>query len=152
MIKVLVVEDNEIECDLYRENLNKSGFEVIVLSDPTQALDYVKENNPDLVILDIEMPEINGFDLARMIKKQFDTPIMFVSGHDDPESVITAIALGAETYVTKPIIYSELFSAMQEHGMVNMITRTLNPAINELTRIKNKYCECDRRKNESHQN
>jgi DNA-binding response OmpR family regulator len=102
---VLVVDDNEMNRDMLSRRLRRQDYEVEVAEDGEQALKMVKEKNYDLVLLDIMMPNISGYEVLEKIKADPETqalPVIMISAVDDLDSVVRCIELGAEDYLFKP--------------------------------------------------
>ena len=141
MINVVIVEDSVIESELYEAYLQDSDINVTVVNNPKDALHTIQEANPDLILLDVNMPELDGFALGKLIKQHRNTPIIFLTDSDDPESLIASISLGSVNHLTKPISASKLLTTVRGHGhgLVSWATECLQPAIFELSRLKEKY-------------
>lgn len=102
---ILVVDDNEMNRDMLSRRLKRQAYEVIVAEDGQQALSMVKEHPFDLVLLDIMMPNISGYEVLERLKQDDGTrhiPIIMISAVDDLDSVVRCIELGAEDYLFKP--------------------------------------------------
>ena len=102
---ILVVDDNEMNRDMLSRRLKRQTYEVIVAEDGEQALTMVKEQSFDLILLDIMMPNISGYDVLERLKADDETkhiPIIMISAVDDLDSVVRCIELGAEDYLFKP--------------------------------------------------
>lgn len=104
--KVMIIDDNGTNVKLMELVLQKAGFKTDAILNPKYAFDVVKESQPCLILLDINMPEINGFQLCKMLKKDNatkDIPIIFVSAMNDTKYIAGGLAMGAIDYITKPI-------------------------------------------------
>jgi len=102
---ILVVDDNEMNRDMLSRRLKRLGHQTMVAEDGQKALDAVHEHQFDLVLLDIMMPNLNGYDTLQQIKTTESTqhiPVIMISAVDDLESVVRCIELGAEDYLFKP--------------------------------------------------
>lgn len=102
---ILVVDDNEMNRDMLSRRLKRQNYEVIVAEDGEQALSMVKEQPFALILLDIMMPNISGYDVLERLKADDETkhiPIIMISAVDDLDSVVRCIELGAEDYLFKP--------------------------------------------------
>jgi DNA-binding response OmpR family regulator len=102
---VLVVDDNEMNRDMLSRRLRRQDYEVEVAENGEQALSMVKQKNYDLVLLDIMMPNISGYEVLESIKADPQTqnlPVIMISAVDDLDSVVRCIELGAEDYLFKP--------------------------------------------------
>lgn len=104
--KILIVDDEPDIIEFLRYNLKKEGFLVVTACDGKQALQVAAAEKPDLIILDIMMPEMDGVEACRALRaqKQFATvPIAFLTARDEDYSQITALDVGGDDYITKPI-------------------------------------------------
>lgn len=99
---ILVVEDEEDLSDLLSFILRRAGHEVILAFDGESALRLWRERQPDLVLLDLNLPGKSGWEVCEVIRKESDTPVMILSGADTEEDVIRGLDLGAGDYLTKP--------------------------------------------------
>jgi DNA-binding response OmpR family regulator len=120
--KLMIVDDDPQILDLLRTLLEPWGFDLTLLDDPTQFWDTLKKHTPDLLILDIEMPEFSGIDLCQVVRNDPDwseLPVLFLSAHTDSEMVHRLFAVGADDYVSKPILGPELVARV-----VNRLERT----------------------------
>jgi DNA-binding response OmpR family regulator len=114
---VLVVDDEPTARTMLRLILVRAGFEVLEAQDGSEALDEVQRNVPDLMILDIMMPGIDGFEVCRILRNQDETadlPIIMLSARADAESVNRGLLLGATKYLTKPVMPDELTRHVRE--------------------------------------
>lgn len=105
---ILIVEDDAAIRELVELYLYKKGYRVIIAENGEQALERLNAMNPDLVLLDIEMPGIDGFELCRRIRLTGTIPIIFVSSRRDIEDKVKGYELGGDDYITKPFHFVEL--------------------------------------------
>ena len=113
MPKIMVVDDDKEFTSLYKEYLTMVGFETIAENQSSQAMDLANSSKPDLFILDLMMPEPDGFKLCRMLRENFNfvrTPIIIITALNDEDSKLVAIGAGANDYLTKPFHIDELKS------------------------------------------
>jgi DNA-binding response OmpR family regulator len=111
MTKILIVDDDVAITTLLEKILSFSGFEVTVVNESSEALEQAHEHRPDLFILDLMMPQPNGFEVCRLLRADedfADTPILIITASDDYNSKGIAYAAGANDYITKPIDQDEL--------------------------------------------
>jgi len=104
--RILVVEDNAMNLKLFSDILMASGYDVLVAETGQEALEVVQEQNPDLVLLDIQLPDISGLDIARDLKSREafkSIPIIAVTAFAMAGDAEKAIAAGCDAYITKPI-------------------------------------------------
>ena len=113
MKKILVVDDEKPISDIVKFNLTKEGFEVFTAFDGEEALEAFKEVQPDLILLDLMLPKLDGLDVAREIRKTSDTPIIMVSAKDSEFDKVIGLELGADDYVTKPFSNRELLARIK---------------------------------------
>jgi two-component system alkaline phosphatase synthesis response regulator PhoP len=102
---ILAVDDEADIRELVRYNLEKEGFEVSVAESGERALDFIRSGRPDLVLLDIMLPGIDGFEVCRILKRNADTnqiPIVMLTAKGEESDIVAGLELGAEDYVTKP--------------------------------------------------
>jgi len=112
-ITLLLVDDDADLLRLLKRRLEKDGYNVLAVESGRQALLALQRRVPELAILDIRMPEMDGLELAAAIKKRGDTPIIFLTSVDDATSRVDAIRRFAEDYVGKPFDYQELLARVQ---------------------------------------
>jgi DNA-binding response OmpR family regulator len=113
MATVLVVDDEPKIARLLRDYLERAGFGVSVAHDGREALMRVRTERPDLVILDLGLPEIDGLDVARRLRRDGDTPIIMVTARDDEVDRVAGLELGADDYVTKPFSPREVVARVR---------------------------------------
>jgi DNA-binding response OmpR family regulator len=104
--KVLIIDDEDLTRETVILALGHAGFEAEGLADSAPAFDHIKTGQPDLVLLDLYMPEVSGFELCRRLKADPETkaiPIVFLTGSREAVDVTSGIAAGAFEYITKPI-------------------------------------------------
>ncbi|MGM8213264.1 response regulator transcription factor [Virgibacillus sp. W0430] len=105
---ILVVEDEVGIRDIIQMYLRKKGYEVMVAQDGRQAIEKIRIKNPQLILLDIEMPGIDGFEVCREIRKKLTVPIIFLSVRRTTLDKVKSFELGADDYLTKPFEFEEL--------------------------------------------
>ncbi|KRL96769.1 response regulator YycF [Liquorilactobacillus satsumensis] len=113
MKKILVVDDEKPISDIVKFNLTKEGFDVYTAYDGQEALDQVEEVVPDLILLDIMLPKIDGLEVAREVRKKYDMPIIMVTAKDAEIDKVLGLELGADDYVTKPFSNRELVARVK---------------------------------------
>lgn len=109
-MKALVVDDDRVLADLVAFALSRDGFEVIQAHDGATALRRWSADEPDIVILDINLPDTNGFEVCRQIRQQGDTPIVLLTVRGDEDDVVRGLELGADDYITKPFSPRQLLA------------------------------------------
>ena len=115
MSKILIVEDEESIADLEKDYLELSGFEVEVSNDGQSGLDKALFGDFDLVILDLMLPGVDGFEICRKVRAEKNTPLIMVSAKKDDIDKIRGLGLGADDYMTKPFSPSELVARVKAH-------------------------------------
>jgi DNA-binding response OmpR family regulator len=121
MRKIMVVDDEVEATTLYREVLTMEGFEPIIENESSKAMQVAASTNPDLFILDLMMPEPDGFKLCRMLRadpRYKRTPILIITALDNTDSKIVAMGAGANDYLTKPFRIHDLSSRIKR--LLNM--------------------------------
>lgn len=110
---ILVVEDEPALRDTLTYNLKKDGFAVESVGDGRAALDSARNLKPDLIILDIMLPELDGFEVARILRKEMTTPILMLTARDDEIDRVVGLEMGADDYLTKPFSMRELMARVK---------------------------------------
>ena len=108
MKKILVVDDEKPISDIIKFNMAKEGYEVLTAFDGKEALAVFEAENPDILILDLMLPEIDGLEVARTIRKTSNVPIIVLSAKDTEFDKVIGLEIGADDYVTKPFSNREL--------------------------------------------
>ena len=111
--KILIVDDDENICELLRLYLEKDGFETIVANDGEQAVDFANKYSPDLILLDIMLPKLDGWQVCREIRKTSDTPIIMLTAKGETFDKILGLELGADDYVSKPFDTKEVIARIK---------------------------------------
>ena len=115
MSKILIVEDEVAIADLEKDYLELSGFEVEMEHDGMRGLKRALEEDFDLFILDLMLPNVDGFEICKRIRERKNTPIIMVSAKKDDIDKIRGLGLGADDYMTKPFSPSELVARVKAH-------------------------------------
>lgn len=115
MSKILIVEDEESIADLEKDYLELSGFEVEIENQGDTGLVRAVKEDFDLLILDLMLPEVDGFEICREVREKKDIPIIMVSAKKDDIDKIRGLGLGADDYMTKPFSPSELVARVKAH-------------------------------------
>ena len=122
MKKILVVDDERPISDIIKFNLTKEGYEVVTAFDGREALEQFEAEKPDLVILDLMLPELDGLEVAKEIRKTNHTPIIMLSAKDSEFDKVIGLEIGADDYVTKPFHNAVLLSRIS----ANLRRRDMN--------------------------
>ena len=110
---ILVVDDDQNICELLRLYLEKDGFETVVANDGGQALQLAQIHNPDLILLDIMLPVLDGWQVCREIRKTSNVPIIMLTAKGETFDKVLGLELGADDYVTKPFDTKEVVARMK---------------------------------------
>ncbi len=108
MKKILIVDDEKPISDIIKFNMTREGYEVVTAFDGREALEMFEAEIPDIVILDLMLPEIDGLEVARNIRKTSNVPIIMLSAKDSEFDKVIGLEIGADDYVTKPFSNREL--------------------------------------------
>ncbi len=126
--KILIVDDIPANLNLLRQNLESSGYKVVAVPDGARALQVVERTEPDVILLDILMPEMDGFETCRRLKANpttADIPVIFITAKDETESVVEGFHLGGVDYITKPFKEEEVLVRVQTHLKIHRLTQEL---------------------------
>jgi DNA-binding response OmpR family regulator len=110
---ILVVEDEPALRDTLSYNLKKDGFTVEAVGDGRAALDAARQLKPDLIVLDLMLPEIDGFEVCRILRNEMTTPILMLTARDDEIDRVVGLEVGADDYLTKPFSMRELVARVK---------------------------------------
>ena len=110
---ILVVDDEPAVTDLLAYNLRKAHYEVLVAADGRQALQRARDASPDLILLDLMLPEVDGLDVCRELRKTSDVPIIMITALGEETDRVVGLELGADDYVTKPFSVRELMARIK---------------------------------------
>ena len=119
MTKALLIDDDQKLGDLLKNYLKSFDIDLSVVNDPRKAIETINRKDPDLLILDVMMPHINGFELCKMIRQESDKPIIILSARGEADDKIKGIDLGADDYLSKPFEARELVARVH-----NLLRRT----------------------------
>jgi len=109
--KILIAEDEPVESELLKQVISKAGYEVLITKNGQEALDKVEDFNPDLIMLDINMPVKNGYDTCRELRLNVNTrdiPVLFLTTNQTNEQVMEGFESGAVDYIFKPYTLDKL--------------------------------------------
>ena len=111
--KILVVDDDQNICELLRLYIEKEGFEVVIANDGRKALEMFEQENPDLIMLDIMLPELDGWQVCREIRKKSQCPIIMLTAKGEVCDKVLGLELGADDYVVKPFEAKEVIARIK---------------------------------------
>ena len=134
---ILAVDDTPENLGLLFEYLDQAGFTVLLVQNGENALKQAEQNLPDLILLDIMMPGLNGFEVCQLLKKNAKTrgiPVIFMTALNDPEDKIKGFELGGVDYITKPIQYREVLARVKTHLTLRRLQQELEEKNRHLER------------------
>ncbi len=111
--KILIVDDDTNICELLNLYLEKDGFETVTANDGEQAVEFAQRYNPDLILLDIMLPKLDGWQVCREIRKTSKTPIIMLTAKGETFDKILGLELGADDYVSKPFDTKEVIARIK---------------------------------------
>src|SRR5579859_7508383 len=111
--KILIVEDEKPLVKLLKYNLEKEGYRVVSANDGETGLAAVPKERPDLILLDVMLPKIDGFEFCKTLRKQFKTPILMLTAKKEEFDRVLGLELGADDYVTKPFSVREILARVK---------------------------------------
>lgn len=129
--KIMIIDDNETNVKFLDLVLTKNGFKTDTVINAKFAFDVIKESKPFLILLDINMPDVNGFQLCKILKKDKDTkdiPIIFVSALTDVKYIASGLAMGAVDYITKPFKPEEILARVSVQMEIALANKKLKKA------------------------
>ena len=127
MAKTLVVEDDRNLLDTLRYNLRKEGHDVVTAVDGAEAMAVARRDKPDLIILDIMLPKLSGFEVCRILRKEMTTPILMLTAKDEEIDKVVGLEIGADDYMTKPFSMRELLARVG--AMLRRSEMAVGPAV-----------------------
>ena len=136
MSRVLIIEDEESIAELEKDYLELSGFEVITEKDGTKGLNTALTEDFDIMILDLMLPGVDGFEICKKVREVKNTPIIMVSAKKEDIDKIRGLGLGADDYMTKPFSPSELVARVKAHLARYERLVTSNKPSNEIIEIR----------------
>ena len=104
---ILLVEDDAVIREATQLNLERNGFRVITASGGLTGMDMAVDAKPDIAVLDVMLPDLNGISLCRRIREELSVPVIMLSARDDPVDIVLGLEAGADDYVTKPVVPKE---------------------------------------------
>lgn len=110
---VLVVEDDSTMLSVLKYNLTKEGYDVFTAADGVEAVETAHKHKPDMVILDIMLPKMSGFEVCRILRKEMTVPILLLSAKNDEIDKVVGLDIGADDYMTKPFSMRELLARVR---------------------------------------
>ncbi len=111
--KILVVEDDNTLLEMLEYNLSRQGYQVVTAKDGRSALTFARQEKPDLIVLDVMLPGIDGFEVCRILRKEFSFPILMLTARTEEVDKIVGLEVGADDYLTKPFSMRELLARVK---------------------------------------
>lgn len=139
---VLVIDDNPLERKIFETAFAKAGIKAFTLGEPLKAVETVKQLKPNFIVLDLQMPDMTGFEVCRQLKMEEETreiPIVFVSGEDNPDAEAKSIHLGVIDYLHKPVPIEYLVEQVIKHDVIRNIVEAIKPMKNHMRSFYEKY-------------
>jgi DNA-binding response OmpR family regulator len=112
-MKILIVDDDLDLADVLSFTLRRAGFDVIVAHDGHLALERWRDEDPDLIVLDLNLPKLNGLAVCQQIRAEADTPIIILSVRDEEDDIVHGLELGADDYIVKPFSPRQLVARVE---------------------------------------
>lgn len=144
--KILVVEDDPTLSGVIQYNLKNEGYMVFSAADGVQAIEAAKVTKPDLVLLDIMLPKMNGFEVCRVLRQSSYVPILILTAKDDEIDKVVGLDLGADDYITKPFKMRELLARIRAILRRSEITSSQNNDTETLIKINELEIDISRHK------
>jgi DNA-binding response OmpR family regulator len=136
--KILIADDDPTIIDMLLHTLEAQGFEVLVAMDGEAALQLAQRQHPDLVLLDVMMPRLQGFDVCREIRRESSVPILMLTARSEESDHILGLDLGADDYITKPFKSGELLARIRTNLRRSAPLSSAGPApLSEIARLGN---------------
>ena len=139
--KVLVVEDDHNLLTMLKYNLQKDGYDVTTAIDGAEAVETARKEKPDLIILDIMLPKINGFEVCRILRKDMIVPILMLTAKTEETDKVVGLEIGADDYMTKPFSMRELLARVR--AMLRRAKLMESAPVDEKAILKVKDLEID---------
>jgi DNA-binding response OmpR family regulator len=142
-MKALIVDDDRVLADVLAFTLRREGFEIILAHDGDTALRRFAEEAPDLVVLDVNMPRLDGFAVCRRIRQVADTPIILLTVRAEEDDIVRGLELGADDYMTKPFSPRQLVARAQ--AVLRRSRTARGSAVTGVQRVGNLALDASRR-------
>jgi DNA-binding response OmpR family regulator len=129
-MKALIVDDDRVLADVLAFTLRREGFQVVLAHDGAEALARWREEQPDLVVLDVNLPRLDGFAVCQRIRQEADTPILLLTVRGEEDDIVHGLELGADDYVTKPFSPRQLVA--RAHAVLRRVARAGPPTVQQV--------------------
>ncbi|MCS6843743.1 MAG: response regulator transcription factor [Caldilineales bacterium] len=141
-MKALIVDDDRVLADVLAFTLRREGFEIVLAHDGATALQRFAEDAPDLVVLDVNLPRLDGFAVCQQMRAQADTPIILLTVRGEEDDIVRGLSLGADDYMTKPFSPRQLVARV--HAVLRR-SRAGQRAAPEVQRVGDLLLDASRR-------
>ncbi|MGD8397462.1 MAG: response regulator transcription factor [Anaerolineae bacterium] len=128
-MKALIVDDDRVLADVLAFTLRREGFQIVLAYDGETALACWEEEQPDLIVLDVNMPRLDGFAVCQRVREQADTPIILLTVRGEEDDIVHGLKLGADDYITKPFSPRQLVA--RAHAVLRRAGRSAVPAVRQ---------------------
>ena len=139
--KILIVEDDANLLATLKYNLQKDGYDVVTAVDGAEAIETARKEKPNLIILDVMLPTINGFEVCRVLRKEMTVPILMLTAKAEEMDKVVGLEIGADDYMTKPFSMRELLARVR--AMLRRTRMTVSESTEEETVLRIKELEID---------
>lgn len=129
-MKIVVVDDDKEIADLITMYLKNENFDVVTFYESTKAIEYLAVNVPNLLLLDIMMPDVSGFDILKKVRENTYYPIVFISAKDKEMDILNGLAIGGDNYITKPFKPLELVARIKAILRMQSAYESIHPRNN----------------------
>lgn len=142
--KILIVDDEKNIVDILKFNLKKEGFTTIEAFDGEQAVELAFSENPDLIILDVMLPKMDGFTVCRKLRQSLTTPIIMLTAKEEEVDKVLGLELGADDYITKPFSQRELMARIKANIRRTAMEEVAATRAANIIQAKDLVIDCDR--------
>ena len=149
MKSILIVEDEPNISDFVKGELEYEGYDVCIKEDGREGLEEALRNEYDLIILDVMLPSMNGFEICRRLKREKQSPVIMLSAKDSVMDKVNGLQIGADDYIAKPFAIEELLARIEvvfrrQDSLNNSIVKFKDIVIDRRSRVvkKNLHCLC----------
>lgn len=142
--KILIVDDEKNIVDILKFNLKKEGFTTIEAFDGEQAVELAFNENPDLILLDVMLPKMDGFTVCRKLRQSLTTPIIMLTAKEEEVDKVLGLELGADDYITKPFSQRELMARIKANIRRTAMEEVAATRAANIIQAKDLVIDCDR--------
>lgn len=142
--KILIVDDEKNIVDILKFNLKKEGFTTIEAFDGEQAVELAFSENPDLILLDVMLPKMDGFTVCRKLRQSLTTPIIMLTAKEEEVDKVLGLELGADDYITKPFSQRELMARIKANIRRTAMEEVAATRAANIIQAKDLVIDCDR--------